>query len=77
MSNSPQTSIVRNTLIKDAGSYVIPVLIVLASILFSMGNIFSVNAASSPEPAVSTHSVTVTGGSGVTVGGGSAGVIVP
>lgn len=77
MSNSSETSIVRNTLIKDAGSYVIPVLIVLASILFSMGNIFSVKAASSPVETISTHTVTVTGGSGVIVGGGSAGVTIP
>lgn len=54
MSNTNQSSIYRRTLIKDAGSYILPVLIVLAAILFSMGNVFSVNAAEKygviPEP---------------------------
>lgn len=45
MSKTTQSSIYRRTLIKDASSYILPVMIVLAAILFSMGNIFSVNAA--------------------------------
>lgn len=62
------------TFIKDAGSFVIPVLIVLIALIFAAGNRFSVNAAETPQPAPAI--VTVSGGSTVTVSG-SAGVNLP
>lgn len=67
MSNTTKSSIYRRTLIKDAGSYILPVMIVLAALIFSMGNIFSVNAAEKPgyipEPGpVSVPQVITSGG---------------
>lgn len=84
MSNTNQSSIYRRTLIKDAGSYIIPVMIVLIALLFSMGNIFSVNAAESANIPASEEislpaapsAVTVSGSAGVVVSG-SAGINLP
>jgi hypothetical protein len=85
MSNTPQHSIYRRTLLKDAGSYIIPVMIVLAALLFSMGNIFSVNAAEHtaniPAPGsvsipASPNTVTVSGSAGINLSNG-AGFTIP
>lgn len=77
MSTTTKSSIYRRTLLKDAGSYVIPVLIVLSALFFSMGNIFSVNAVENSEITPATpKTVTVSGSSGVVISG-SSGVHLP
>lgn len=76
MSHTTSSSIYRRTLLKDAGSYIIPVMIVLIAFLFSMGNIFSVHAAEQNVTPASPAVVTVSGQAGVVVSG-SAGVNLP
>lgn len=73
MSNTQTTqSSFSQAFLKDAGSYVIPVLIVLAAIFISMGNLFSATAVGTPEPTVTITEpspVIVTGQTGMTVSG--------
>lgn len=79
MSNSNHTAEISfaNTLRKEAGSYIVPVLIVLAAIFISMGNLFSAKADQAHAPIISmspsaTETITVSGGStGITVSGSS------
>lgn len=78
MSNSNHTAEVSfiQAFRKDAGSYVIPVLIVLAAIFISMGNLFSAQADETPAPTVSIsqstpEAVTVSGAAGFTISGAS------
>lgn len=73
MSKTTQSSIYRRTLIKDASSYVIPVIIVLIAILFSMGNLFSVNAAEkigyipAPGEVSIPEKISITGSTGIQI----------
>jgi hypothetical protein len=76
MSTKNQSSLFHQTFIKDASSFVIPVLIVLMALIFAAGNRYSVQAAESPAPAHSPSVVTVSGSAGVVVSGGS-GTVIP